>query len=931
MKKLFNVFFALFFIMGIMGCANSIGPDTSEGALEDNMYLIKENVPNSNRVDIFRKNITKGEEYYTYNIYLNDNSKTGFIDYFVNPNDIYEYSFTYYNTNERDENGNWKVLKKSVFKKNAKKGVGELVPEIQPIATFDNTTAMMHFTTLPKFSSEIDRFIRNNRNFSMNFYMYYRLSENNRNWDVMRPSIREYVDCASAIADWNGSNEEYLQTLYNKDLKFSKLEASVWIDGISYNQQSSCGNFPETINVKDTRIPLEVQEVTDGVKISVPDSGISATSQYLVDRYVVKSDNSIVYDNYYFNTTNKYDLTKKELFDYFVDNTKKYVYKLSFRDNNGNNLKTTKFSNPIICTTGKGELELKSEVKVNYDSTTGIMTFNPKPNLKEQLNKITTDVKKEPRFSLGYENPKNNNWLWGYINFENGQINWPEVISKNGNSYETDKYYNQDLVFQRIDIEPIIDNVYYRKGINKEEVKQIIPDFKDTLKIPDVRKTLEVKQATNGIEILIPNEKPNGINQIVVDRKDVQTGKTEDFYIYTNSIDKTSLIDYFVEPGKSYQYKLRFRNNSNGNINFETKYSNEITANAGIKELVLNCNPAVSYDEKTGIMKFDPKPDFSELYNKLNNIVGQNVNKWINMGLSYSLPNNSSSVYGNYNSEYGEINWSDVLNSNSNSSNYYNTDLILNRLQISAMVDTVSYETEISRNILLNMIPNFPEKIRVPNLSIPVEFNALENGIEIKIPAEPVKGTERISIDRRNPDTGAWDWFDLRDLTKTSVMDYFVTNGKTYEYRLRYRNQQGYDIKTTRYYSVKANGGMGDITLQQNPVVEYDANTGIMKFTTLPKLSTEYENLFTNGNINFCICYGKNSNGWEVMCPNVKETIDCREAFHHNSLDYLGKNIYLISFFVDMYSNDGMLYRFDLPLDLIPDELHTIVVPAPTK
>ena len=349
-----------------------------------------------------------------------------------------------------------------------------------------------------------------------------------------------------------------------------------------------------------------------------------------------------------------------------------------------------------------------------------------------------------------------------------------------------------------------------------------------------------ISTSNDGVEITIKN---SGYNWEIYRYDSVS--KDRDAFISGNNVRNGILKDEYVIPGHSYKYDISFYD-SNWNKISRQEFPN-IKPTKGKGRLAFAEKPVATYND--GNLNFKTTPTVSAADE---NFIGKN-----NISYQFYYRNFPDGGY------YGRVGGGFNVFLNSDGSKRQNIfinegyevedkEMVLISLSgININYDGIRYTQYYSHEEL----PGMPDPVTFHDNRPKVTLKDNANGVEIVIPKLNVEGVTNVLINRINVETGKWDMYMyFSDLSKTSVIDYFVEPNKSYEYRLRYRDNNGNDIITTEFNKITASHGKGSLKFSQKPVAEYESN-GEMVFTTNPDVSSEIKNFVDTNSIDYGFYY----------------------------------------------------------------------------
>lgn len=298
------------------------------------------------------------------------------------------------------------------------------------------------------------------------------------------------------------------------------------------------------------------------------------------------------------------------------------------------------------------------------------------------------------------------------------------------------------------------------------------------------------------------------------------------YYLHENAADSDgSFTDKYVDNGEEYEYRLILtvgapRQWNNGQeipadplVQYPRFKPVKATATGGAGSIKTTTLPKAEYNSNNKTITLTQNPVFSE-----------STKNWA-MELNYRKTN-----YGTYN--FAEFNtW------NNDKNEVVLNDYISDGYWSFSECWFYLYFDDFTYAYAEYDLPDVPEAILInvdmADLFIPTA-KATDDGIEIswdksKLPAD----TERLYIQSTEH------WFEISDLSITSVLDKYVESGKTYEYYISASNKNGNTLLRSESVKEKATGGKGKLKIEnENKItVSYDERAGAVAFSELPKLT----------------------------------------------------------------------------------------------
>ena len=318
----------------------------------------------------------------------------------------------------------------------------------------------------------------------------------------------------------------------------------------------------------------------------------------------------------------------------------------------------------------------------------------------------------------------------------------------------------------------------------------------------------------------------NKIDDMYIDKFKKSSEHVERIVVCESESDD-SFIDTFVEPSSEYEYRFRigFGHNSYTNDNDEkvpatplVEYPRfkvaKVKATAGSGSIKATVLPKAEYNAEKKTITVTQVPQFSVT-----------PKSW-NMYINYSKQNNGTRTFRSFSSEdKGEKLTKEIYS--------YIPAGLWNFEECWFNLYFDNYEYSLGLYDLSDVPESIALNVNVEDLFIPT-LTAKDEGIEIswdksKLPA----GTETVWINSSNH------WFEISDLSITSVLDKYVESGKTYEYYIQACNKNGNTLLQSESDKEKATGGKGKLKIEnENKItVSYDERAGAVAFSELPKLT----------------------------------------------------------------------------------------------
>ena len=434
-------------------------------------------------------------------------------------------------------------------------------------------------------------------------------------------------------------------------------------------------------------------------------------------------------------------------------------------------------------------------VKVTATGGSGSIKTSTLPEAEYNSENKTITLKQGPEFSV---TPRNWWMSFNYGKTNYGSYNFAEFASGNN-------------------------------GVNEVVIKDYIPDgywrFKECYfslyfdkftysyseyELPDVPEEIFLNVKKEDLFFPTLNATADGI-EISWDKSKLPAD-TERLYIQStghwfdiSDLSITSVLDKYVESGKTYEYYIRACNKNGNELLRSESVKEKATGGKGKLKIENENKITVSYDERAGAVAFSELP-----------MITGNPSKW-NVNFEY---NNSRYLFSINSTDKNLItNLYDAPAGDWTFTSYYINDYSNPAYRYCQWDDN------------LEAFSNFPETITISDAYKPkLTATAVEDGIKLQWENLPDQ-TKRIQIQANNK------FIDIYDLTLTSFVDNYVEPGKTYEYYIRVYNESGNTSVQSESVSVKATGGKGKFRIENKIAITYDEVEGEVTFSELPKLT----------------------------------------------------------------------------------------------
>ena len=502
--------------------------------------------------------------------------------------------------------------------------------------------------------------------------------------------------------------------------------------------------------------------------------------------------------------------------DKYVDNGEEYEYRLVLTVGTPRHFENNQEipADPLVkyprfkpvkatATGGAGSIKATTLPKAEYNSSDKTITLSQKPVFSVTPNS----------WWMSFRYSKRNNGSWNFANFSSYQNN---QNVKTLNSDIPDGYWR----FSECYIELNFENFTYSYS------EYELPDVTEEIFLNVKREDLffpTLNATADGIEISWDKSKlPADTERLYIQ----STGHWFDI----SDLSITSVLDKYVESGKTYEYYIRACNKNGNELLRSESVKVKATGGKGKLKIENENKITVNYDEKAGAVAFSELPKLTD-----------NPSEW-NVNFEY---NNSRYLFSINSTDKNLItNLYDAPAGDWTFTSYYINDYSNPAYRYCQWDDN------------LDVFANFPETITISDAYKPkLTATAVENGIKLQWENLPAQ-TKKIQIQANNK------FIDIYDLTLTSFVDNYVEPGKTYEYYIRVYNESGNTSVDSERVSVKATGGKGKFKIENTNkiTVIYDAVEGEVTFSELPKLSDNP----SEWSMNFNYQINKNNN-WTLF------------------------------------------------------------------
>lgn len=611
------------------------------------------------------------------------------------------------------------------------------------------------------------------------------------------------------FAEFGSWNNEKNEAVLEDDIsdgywRFSECWFELYFDNYSYAfYVYEVPDVPEAIllNVKmeDLFIPT-VKATDEGIEISWDKSKLPPETETI-----------------WINTSNHWfeisDLTITSFLDKYVEAGKTYNYDIRASKKNGNTLLQGERVK-IKAISGKGKLKIENDKKisVSYDEKVGAVAFS-------ELPKITGNPSK---WDLYFEY-NNSRGLFG--------------ISSDNQKLVTNLYDAPagDWTFTSYCINDYSNPAY--RYCQEDDNLEAFTNFPETITISDaIKPRLKATAVDDGIKLEWEN--------LPEQTKRIELCANNKFIdIYDLTID--SFVDKYVEPGKTYEYYLRVRNESGNTTVQSESVSVKATAGKGKFKIENENKISVTYDEKEGEVTFSELPKITD-----------NPSDWnINFNYQKKNSNNTNTLFG---LSSGNNRLSSSLNNASTGewtfNGYWINDNSSSKYRYSQWDDNLEV-----------FAATFPKTITVTDAYKPkLTASNVENGIKFEwdnIPENPKYFAIRIEA---KDDSSLID-YRINNKELTSLVAEYVTAGKAYECYLDIKKSNDSWI-TSDHVTITPAKGKGELLITNSPAAVLEG-TDKVSFTTVPQVSglssdTNWtaEFRYTLGNNGDCGLYQYSSN-----------------------------------------------------------------------
>ena len=375
------------------------------------------------------------------------------------------------------------------------------------------------------------------------------------------------------------------------------------------------------------------------------------------------------------------------------------------------------------------------------------------------------------------------------------------------------------------------------------------------------------------------------------------------------------ITDYFVNPGESYQYIIRYQTQDGVIVKESNIY---IPYTNGYGEAKYETMPSASYNEKNGEFTFINFPEFSPSIEQLFS------DKKIRYFGVLEYVGNDGYIGLDIDKHTKTIDLTTLIKDDKIYNKELNCNCIYSHIEDGDLIFSIPPVTK-------EQLTSLPSTVNVPNSALTLQADATSSCIILTLPPAP-EGATRYTVSRKDLDKTALEnrgdqeslYTCSNDLSQNVIKDYFVEKGKRYEYVVSFRRDEpdysGILVKKTTPLVIKAIGGAGDLIPNEKPKASYNENTGILTFKkpfTLNKGLTEFiEN--NNGTIDLSRIIYTNTKGMslQIDVTNTPITqIDCKTLVTEKGLD----TTFELPNFVIRATIDGFTFYKSLWGQCMPD------------
>ncbi len=445
----------------------------------------------------------------------------------------------------------------------------------------------------------------------------------------------------------------------------------------------------------------------------------------------------------------------------------------------------------VTASAGSGSVDIKTLPAVNYNANTKTMTLTQKPEFVD--NNITYWY-----MNIEYNNGKIGNRTFAEFDSENTA----EKPSAQLNDNIPDGLWNFNDCWFCLTFEKDGKGAFrYEFGLyDLSDVPLSIPV---NVNVADLFIPI-LTAKDEGIEISWDKSKlPAGTKKLAI-----QTGNNF-FEIY--DVDLTSIVDKYVEAGKTYSFSITARD-ENGKY-LEQSETARVKATGGKGKLKIENKISITYDERKGSVTFSELPKLTDT-----------PSDW-NMNFNY---NNSSNEYRTL---FG-------LNSNNNILKYSlydvsNGDWTFDDYWLNDNHDAYRYCQYEKTFDAFNV---FPEKITVTDAYKPTLIaTPVNEGIKFEWKNIP-EGSSNWYVRLNKKDKESLTDLNLSSISVTSIIDKYVDVNSEYSCYIRWKNADG-TWDSSKTISVTPTNGLGEAKITNQPAASFDSQNKTVIFETLPEFS----------------------------------------------------------------------------------------------
>ena len=324
---------------------------------------------------------------------------------------------------------------------------------------------------------------------------------------------------------------------------------------------------------------------------------------------------------------------------------------------------------------------------------------------------------------------------------------------------------------------------------------------------------IKVETTNEGIKFSY-DEIPENISDLLIQL--LQKDKKSLTELRINSLTTNYLIDKYVDANTEYDCYISWKNADGTSDGIEPL---SVKTTAGLGEVRLSNQPAVSFDSKNNTVTFTTLPEFSEISNLdwgCNfgyHLKDSKNEKWCCLynGISKNDTNVIRTIYDDV--EFGT--W--------------------NRCNYIVWFNCEGFEYKHFEWDDLSKIENMPETINLVDNKPKLFATPVDEGIKFEWKNIP-EGCSNWYVRLNKKDKESLTELRLCSMSATSIIDKYVDANSEYSCYIRWENSDG-TWDSSKTISVTPTNGLGEAKITNQPAASFDSQNKTIIFETLPEFS----------------------------------------------------------------------------------------------